>query len=134
MLYKLTTRGLGICVTVHSRRDSQVHLLFRSLGSTIGGHLTAFALLMVPCSMLSQTSNFILSVCNQNLVFDADTNSVLRAEMAKKNLFVKRGILFLSKFFEVRTLRIRGLTTAFPTRAYPFCLTLLQCSTSIICL
>ncbi|KAG0555439.1 hypothetical protein M758_12G171100 [Ceratodon purpureus] len=28
----------------------------------------------------------------QNLVFDADTNSVLRAEMAKKNLFVKRGV------------------------------------------
>ncbi|KAJ7122711.1 hypothetical protein O6H91_Y563300 [Diphasiastrum complanatum] len=26
----------------------------------------------------------------QNLVFDADTNSVLRAEMAKKNLYVKR--------------------------------------------
>ncbi|CAK9205743.1 unnamed protein product [Sphagnum troendelagicum] len=28
----------------------------------------------------------------QNLVFDADTNSVLRAEMAKKNLYVKRGV------------------------------------------
>ncbi|MCO5581210.1 hypothetical protein L7F22_035088 [Adiantum nelumboides] len=27
----------------------------------------------------------------QNLVFDPDTNSVLRAEMAKKNLYVKRG-------------------------------------------
>ncbi|KAG0581817.1 hypothetical protein M758_3G011900 [Ceratodon purpureus] len=28
----------------------------------------------------------------QNLVFDAETPSVLRAEMAKKNLFVKRGV------------------------------------------
>eukprot|EP00246_Nothoceros_aenigmaticus_P011393 TRINITY_DN3080_c0_g1_i1.p1 TRINITY_DN3080_c0_g1~~TRINITY_DN3080_c0_g1_i1.p1 ORF type:complete len:286 (-),score=52.59 TRINITY_DN3080_c0_g1_i1:420-1178(-) len=28
----------------------------------------------------------------QNLVFDAETNSVLRAEMAKKNLYVKRGL------------------------------------------
>ncbi|BBN15866.1 hypothetical protein MPTK1_7g01560 [Marchantia polymorpha subsp. ruderalis] len=27
----------------------------------------------------------------QNLVFDSETNSVLRAEMAKKNLYVKRG-------------------------------------------
>jgi hypothetical protein len=43
-------------------------------------------------SVLNERSNLILSVCNQNLVFDADTNSVLRAEMAKKNLFVKRGI------------------------------------------
>lgn len=29
----------------------------------------------------------------QNLVFDPETNSVLRAEMAKKNLFVKRGVV-----------------------------------------
>ncbi|KAI5056512.1 hypothetical protein GOP47_0028330 [Adiantum capillus-veneris] len=28
----------------------------------------------------------------QNLVFDPETNSVLRAEMAKKNLYVKRGV------------------------------------------
>ncbi|KAH7434789.1 hypothetical protein KP509_06G034500 [Ceratopteris richardii] len=28
----------------------------------------------------------------QNLMFDYETNSVLRAEMAKKNLFVKRGV------------------------------------------
>lgn len=28
----------------------------------------------------------------QNLVFDAEENSVLRAEMAKKNLYVKRGV------------------------------------------
>lgn len=28
----------------------------------------------------------------QNLVFDHDTNSTLRAEMAKKNLYVKRGV------------------------------------------
>lgn len=29
----------------------------------------------------------------QNLVFDPETNSVLRAEMAKKNLYVKRGVI-----------------------------------------
>ncbi|KAH9297163.1 hypothetical protein KI387_028845, partial [Taxus chinensis] len=28
----------------------------------------------------------------QGLVFDADSNSILRAEMAKKNLYVKRGV------------------------------------------
>ncbi|XP_057816918.1 cell wall integrity protein scw1 isoform X1 [Cryptomeria japonica] len=28
----------------------------------------------------------------QNLVFDAENNSILRAEMAKKNLYVKRGV------------------------------------------
>ena len=34
----------------------------------------------------------------QNLVFDPETNAVLRAEMAKKNLYVKRGknLVFLS--------------------------------------
>lgn len=32
------------------------------------------------------------------MVFDAETKSVLHTEMAKKNLFVKRGYLFFYRF------------------------------------
>jgi hypothetical protein len=36
----------------------------------------------------------------QDLVFDAETKAALHTEMAKKNLFVKRGAFFL--FFAAR--------------------------------
>ena len=44
----------------------------------------------------------------QNLVFDPETNAVLRAEMAKKNLYVKRGknLFFLSISVNAFTNRI----------------------------
>eukprot|EP00249_Psilotum_nudum_P007051 c20272_g1_i1 orf=522-1514(+) len=43
---------------------------------------------------LFSTAATAVAACDalQNLVFDAETNSVLRAEMAKKNLYVKRGV------------------------------------------
>lgn len=34
------------------------------------------------------------------MVFDAESKSVLHTEMAKKNLFVKRGELFVFLFFQ----------------------------------
>lgn len=43
---------------------------------------------------------------SQNLVFDSETNSVLRAEMAKKNLYVKRGIEYPTTILDVLPIMI----------------------------
>uniref|UniRef100_A0A0C9SA94 TSA: Wollemia nobilis Ref_Wollemi_Transcript_4376_1943 transcribed RNA sequence n=1 Tax=Wollemia nobilis TaxID=56998 RepID=A0A0C9SA94_9CONI len=51
-----------------------------------GGQALGFALFSTP-QFAMQARDAL-----QNLVFDAEKNSILRAEMAKKNLYVKRGV------------------------------------------
>eukprot|EP00271_Cylindrocystis_brebissonii_P011510 TRINITY_DN29350_c0_g1_i1.p1 TRINITY_DN29350_c0_g1~~TRINITY_DN29350_c0_g1_i1.p1 ORF type:complete len:398 (+),score=66.41 TRINITY_DN29350_c0_g1_i1:137-1195(+) len=60
----------------------------------------------------------------QNLVFDPDLNSVLRAEMAKKNLYVKRGVVgnpteSASSFDPNKRLRTAGAFVSAGTYAAP---------------
>ncbi|KAL2612527.1 hypothetical protein R1flu_024219 [Riccia fluitans] len=54
----------------------------------------------------------------QNLVFDSETNSVLRAEMAKKNLYVKRGGSEPATYDPSKRMRTAGDYTA-PQYAAP---------------
>ncbi|GMH16090.1 hypothetical protein Nepgr_017931 [Nepenthes gracilis] len=68
-----------------------------------GEHPMGFALFSTP--QLAYAAKDAL----QELVFDTESNSVLHSEMAKKNLFVKRGIVADSSSFDPsKRLRIGG--------------------------